>query len=135
MVMAEKDVTFETREDASNRKKLGKAGENKGEVNNNLDKQENEPDDDNSGSDDDESDSDFRVKEKPKKKEDTVIIELPNDILSNSEVCAMLDRTATISGKALGIVSSYLKSGKVDGKEADLSKFNLSRPSLEKQSE
>ena len=106
MVMGEKDVTFETRKDASNRKKLGKAGGDKGEVNNNLDKTQNEPDDDTSDHDDDnERDSDFKVKEKPKQKEDTIIIELPKDILNSSEVCAMLDRTATTSRKAVGIVS------------------------------
>ena len=59
MVMAEKDLTFETRKDASNRKKLGKAGEHTGGVNNNPDKPENEPDDDNSECDDNERDSDF----------------------------------------------------------------------------
>ena len=133
MVMGGKDVTFETRKDASNRKKLGKAGGDKGEVNNNLDKTQNEPDDDTSDHDDDNKrDSDFKVKEKPKKKEDTIIIELPKDILNSSEVCAMLDRTATTSRKAVGIVSSILKSGKIDGQAADLSKFTLSRPSLER---
>ena len=113
--MAEKDVTFEARKDASNRKKLGKEGGDKGQVTNNLDKPENEPDDDNSDHDDDKRDSDFNVKEKPKKKENTITIELPKDILNSSEVCAMLDRTATPSRKAVGIVSSILKSGKIDG--------------------
>ena len=43
----------------------------------------------------------------------------------------MLDRTATTSRNAEGIVSSILKSGKIDGHGVDLTKFTLSRNSLE----
>ena len=67
-----------------------------------------------------------------KKKEDTVLIELPKDIFNNPEVCSMLDRTATTSRKAVGVVSTIIKSGKIQGKEADLSQFILSRKTLER---
>ena len=133
MILGEKDATFEARKDVSNQKKLKKAGGDDREVNNNLNKTQDESEDDNSDNDgDNEKDSDFKVKEKSKKKSDSVIIELPRDIMNSSEVCAMLDRTATTSRKAVGIVSSILKSGKIDGQAADLSKFTLSRPSLER---
>ena len=67
-----------------------------------------------------------------KKKKDTVLLELPKDIMNSPEVCAMLDRTGTTSRKAIGVVSSILKSGEIDGKDADLSSFSLSRAGLEK---
>ena len=133
MILGEKDATFEARKNVSNQKELKNTGGDDREVNNNLNKTQDESEDDNSDNDgDNEKDSDFKVKEKSKKKSDYVIIELPRDIMNNSEVCAMLDRTATTSRKAVGIVSSILKSGKIDGHAADLSLFTLSRPSLER---
>ena len=44
----------------------------------------------------------------------------------------MLDRTGTSSRNAIGVVSTILKTGKIEGKEADLSQFTLSRSSLER---
>ena len=133
MILGEKDATFEARKDVRNQKELKNTGGDDREVNNILNKTQDESEDDTSDIDgDNEKDSDFKVKEKSKKKSDYVIIELPRYIMNNSEVCAMLDRTATTSRKAVGIVSSILKSGKIDGQAADLSKFTLSRPSLER---
>ena len=44
----------------------------------------------------------------------------------------MLDRTAITSRNAVRIVSSILKSGKIDGHGVDFTKFTLSRNSLER---
>jgi hypothetical protein len=52
--------------------------------------------------------------------------------MNSPEVCAMLGRTGTKSRKAIGVVSSILISGKIDGKDADLSSFSLSRTGLER---
>ena len=52
--------------------------------------------------------------------------------MNSPEVCAMLDRTATTSRKAVGILSSILMSGKIGDQEADLNQFTLSRSSLER---
>ena len=82
--------------------------------------------------DEDPEDDDFIVKPGNKKKKDTVLLELPKDIMNSPEVCAMLDKTGTTSRKAIGVVSSILKSGKIDGKDADLSSFSLSRAGLER---
>ena len=82
--------------------------------------------------DDQEDDTDFSVKSRHQKKSETVLIELPRDLMNSPEVVSMLDRTGTTSRKAVGVVSSILKTGKIDGKEADLSQFSLSRPGLER---
>ena len=66
------------------------------------------------------------------RKSKTVLVELPRDILNNPEVVGMLDRTGTSSRNAIGVVSTILKTGKIEGKGADLSQFNLSRSSLER---
>ena len=52
--------------------------------------------------------------------------------MNSPELCAMLDRTATSSRKAVGLVSSLLRSGKIDGKQVDLNQFSISRPTLER---
>ena len=78
-----------------------------------------------------ENDKDYSHKKRYKKKE-TVLVELPTDILNSPEVCSMLDRTDTTSRKAVGVISSILKTGKVDGKQVDLSQFKISRPTLER---
>ena len=56
-----------------------------------------------------------------KRKSKTVMVELPRDILNNPKVVGMLDRTGTSSRNAIGVVSTILKTGKIEGKEADLS--------------
>ena len=53
-------------------------------------------------------------------------MELPRDIMNSPTVVAMLDRTGQTSRTAVGLVSTLLKTGKVDGKETDLSEFILS---------
>ena len=78
------------------------------------------------------NDTDFKVPTPRHKKQDSVLIELPRDILNSPDVCSMLDRTVTSSRKAVGVVSSIIKAGKINGKEADLSNFILSRPTLER---
>ena len=50
--------------------------------------------------------------------------------MNSPEVCAMLDRTATSSRKAVGLVSSLLRSGKIGGKQVDLNQFSISSPTL-----
>ena len=70
---------------------------------------------------DEENDKDFLMKSKYKKKEKTVLLELPRDIMNSPDVVSMLDRTGTTRRKAVGVVSSILKSGKIDGKEVELS--------------
>ena len=81
-------------------------------------------------SDPDEDDSDYTEKSRRKvKKDNKVLIELPRDLMNSPEMCAMLDRTGTTSRMAIGEV---LKSGKIDGKEADLSEFSLSSSGLER---
>ena len=74
---------------------------------------------------DSDTDQDFNCNQKTKRPK-TVMIELPVDILSSPDVCSMLDRTGTSSRKAVGVISSVLKSGKVDGEKVDLQQFNLS---------
>ena len=92
-----------------------------------------EPEDNNSSENDEEDkDSNYNYKQRNKKKEDYVIIELPRDIMNSPEVCAMSDRTATTSRKAVGILSSILMTGKIGDQEADLNQFTLSRSSLER---
>ena len=80
--------------------------------------------DNESENDDQEDETDFTVKSRYQKKSQTVLIELPRDILNSPEVCSMLDRTGTTSRKAVGVVSSILRTGKIDGKQADLSQFH-----------
>ena len=78
-------------------------------------------------------DDDFELASgKQFKKKNTVLIELPKDILNSPDVCSMLDRTATTSRIAVGVISSVIKAGKIAGKDADLSHFTLSRSSLER---
>ena len=92
-----------------------------------------ENDDDESDDDvDKENDKDFICKKKFKKKTETVLVELPRDILNSPDVVSMLDRTGTSSRKAVGVVSSILKTAKIDGQQVDLSEFSLSRPGLER---
>ena len=52
-------------------------------------------------------DDDFIVKQRNRKKKDTVLFELPKDIMNNQEVCAMLERTGTTSRKAIGVSVIY----------------------------
>ena len=86
-----------------------------------------------SGEDEDqENDKDFTCKGKFRKKTETVLVELPRDIMNSPDVVSMLDRTGTTSRKAVGVVSSILKTGKIDGQQVDLSEFSLSRPGLER---
>ena len=81
---------------------------------------------------DTENSSNFSANSRHKKKSSTVLIELPRDILNNPELVGMLDRTGTTSRKAVGVVSSILKTGKIDGKVADLSNFSISRATLDR---
>ena len=134
MEMAERDISFEARKDLNMQRSSGKTG---GEgVNIESENVHIEPEDIAAGEtdviDEDDKDFDFETKKKTKKKEDFVLVELPKDIMNNPDVVAMLDRTATTSRHAVGIVSSILKSGKIDGQGLDLNKFTLSRNSLER---
>ena len=81
--------------------------------------------------DNEKTDTDFICKDKFKKKTETVLVELPRDILNSPGVVSMLDRTGTSSRKAVGVVSSILKTGKIEGQQVDLSEFSLSRTGLE----
>ena len=49
------------------------------------------------------------------KKKETVLVELPRDILNSPNVVAMMDRTGQTTRKVVGLVSTLLKSGKVYG--------------------
>ena len=133
MLMDLKDTTYEERLENRKQKKLNKKGSGgksvkKNEVATSLSDSDHEDSED----DDQEDDTDFSVKSRHQKKSETVLIELPRDILNSPEVCSMLDRTGTTSRKAVGVVSSILRTGKIDGKQADLSQFSLSRPGLER---
>ena len=77
-------------------------------------------------------DKDFTCKDKFSKKTETVMVELPRDILNSPEVVSMLDRTGTSTRKAVGVVSSILKTGKIAGQQVDLSEFSLSSAGLAK---
>ena len=83
---------------------------------------------------DNNNDKDYNDKNQCKKyhKKQTVLVELPTDILNSPDLCSMLDRTGTTCNKAIGVVSSVLKSGKVDGKEVDLSQFKISKKTLQR---
>ena len=132
MTMGERDVSYETRKKINferarrndERKKMEEIEESQGQSqadsDSSLDENENEVNED------------FIYTRRVKKKSDTVVIELPRDILNTPSICAMLDRTGTTSRAAVGVVSTILKSGKIDGNEADLSSFTISRSSLER---
>ena len=136
MMMGDRDPTYENRVDASILKKKKNIDLDEGVRKAQQQKKAKQPpkylDHDENVVDEDLEDDDFIVKPRLKKKKDTVLLELPTDIMNSPEVCAMLDRTGTTSRKAIGVVSSILKSGKIDGKDADLSSFSLSRAGLER---
>ena len=134
MVMGAKDTSYEERLETNLQKKLTNTVSvsadpgkllNVQESNNNNDVTEVE-NEDNHG-----NDKDYSINIRNKKKE-TVLVELPTDILNSPEVCSMLDRTNTTSRKAVGVVSSILKTGKIDGKQVDLAQFKISRQTLER---
>ena len=131
MVMGERDKTYEKRKENSYSKKVGKGDSTKSKVSKNIDEEvvEVEPDNALCENDDDGKDSDF-INNKVTGKERTILVELPRDIMNNNEVCSMLDRTATTSRNAVGIVSSILKSGKIDGQSVNLDEFSLSHTTL-----
>ena len=135
MVMGEADTSYKSRVDKNNMKKQKNIGSSQAGCSSStdtgvvVDENENMIENEN---DKDVMDTDFEYKGKHKKKNESVIVELPADIMNNPELCSMLDRTATSSRKAVGLVSSILKCGKIDGKQVDLNQFSLSRASLEK---
>ena len=65
------------------------------------------------------------ILEKFKKKSETVLVELPRDIMNSPDVVSMLDRTGTSSRKAVGVVSSILKTATIGGQQVDLSEYSL----------
>ena len=134
MVMGVRDPSYELRVDNSNLKKKRKLDLQLEVRNgNSVTKQPlTSNDHDENVEDNDLEDMDFSVKQTNRKKDDMVLIELPRDLMNSPEVCAMLDRTGTSSRKAIGVVSSIIKAGKIDGKEADLANFSLSRTDLER---
>ena len=134
MVMDLKDTTYEERLEKRKQKKLKKkkGGDESVKENEVATGDSDDVGDNESENDDQEDETDFTVKSRYQKKSQTVLIELPRDILNSPEVCSMLDRTGTTSRKAVGVVSSILRTGKIDGKQADLSQFSLSRPGLER---
>ena len=138
MVMGDRFPSYENRVDASSLKKKKNLELEEGVRKAQQQKKAKQPpkyiDHDENVVDEDLEDDDFIVKPRNRKKKDTVLLELPTDIMNSPEVCAMLDRTGTTSRKAIGVVSSILKSGKIDGKDADLSSFSLSRTGLERES-
>ena len=127
MVMGSKDTSYEMRVVRSQQRSVTSTGLKQLVISNNNEVIEEE--DVQSVAKD--KDEDYQGNDN-KKKKDTIVIELPVDILNSPEVCSMLDRTGTTSRKAVGVVSSVLKTGKVDGKPVDLSEFKLSRPTLER---
>ena len=135
MVMGLRDTSYEERVDKNTQRNINSQGLNPEAGNEYPKVAENEENEAMEGNiqynDDEEKDANFSVKRR-RKKNQTVLVELPADIMNSPEVCAMLDRTGTTSRKAVGVVSSILRTGKVDGKQVDLSQFTLSRPSLER---
>ena len=69
---------------------------------------------------------------KVKEEDKVVLVKLPRDIMNSPDVVSMLDRTGTSSRKAVGVVSSILKTATIGGQQVDLSEFSLSRPGLER---
>ena len=130
MVMGVKDVSYECRKDMCIKKKIGTKKDEAyvstepSVITQDVDKEtvmaENS------------EDEELTVKEKSKKKLDTVTLQLPRDIMNSPEVCSMLDRTGTTTRKAVRNVSSILKAGTVDGEATYLSLFTISRSSLER---
>ena len=131
MVMGEKDSSYERRVN-SNLKKKQKVAENLGSPSSTVDEDVdyNENIVENDRDEEDIEDKDFAFKARHKKQNDTVLVELPKDIMNNPGVCAMLDRTGTSIREAVGVVSSILKSGVSGGKQVDLNQFSLSTSSL-----
>ena len=114
-----------------------KSGEGSGEVTGHDSIQEfltqQQPDSDSeSENEETDKDKDFTCKDKFSKKTETVLVELPRDILNSPEVVSMLDRTGTSTRKAVGVVSSILKTGKRAGQQVDLSESSLSSAGLAK---
>ena len=135
MVMGGRDITYEMRKDKSNSKKVGivdRSNSKIDDISNAEGVESAEDSSDDNHDDDDERDSEFENKIRSVKNKNTILVELPRDIMNNNEVCTMLDRTATTTRNAVGIVSSILKSGKVDGQALDLNEFTLSRTSLDR---
>ena len=126
MVMGEKDNSYERRVDNNTIKKQQGEGSSKaGSSSNDADVDENDNvNEDESENEDNDQDKEYAHKERHKKK-DSVLLELPKDIMNSPELCAMLDR------KAVGLVFSLLRSGKIDGQQVDLNQFSISRPTLE----
>ena len=132
MTLGMRDLSYEERRDKNQEKKTAKLG---GEVSQESVEKGDREDDSNveeESDEDTENSSNFSAKSRHKKKSSTVLIELPRDILNNPELVGMLDRTGTTSRKAVGVVSSILKTGKIDGKVADLSNFSISRATLDR---
>ena len=132
MVMGEKDVSFVERLEKNKLRKKNGEGEKGMSSQENVNQLPTQESDMESEEEDQEGDKDFFRKDRFKKKTDTVIVELPRDIMNSPDVVSMLDRTGTTSRKAVGVVSSILKTGKIDGQQLDLSQFSLSRPGLER---
>ena len=134
MVMDDRDLGYEERLVANQSRKISTATVQSGVTSSQASEGsvrilENESGDEVSENED--NNDNFTCKGKFKKKE-TVLVELPRDIMNSPTVVAMLDRTGQTSRTAVGLVSTLLKTGKVDGKETDLSEFILSPSTAER---
>ena len=135
MIMGQRDPTYEQRVENSvirKKKKLEMDDEVRQGQSNSFTEKIQMDNHDEMVMDEDDEDTDFSVTDRNRNKIDKVLVELPKDIMNTPEVCAMLDRTGTTSRKAVGVVASILKSGKIDGKAVDLSSFSLSSKNLER---
>ena len=64
------------------------------------------------------------------KKSETVVVEMPRNILKSPEVTGMLDRLKMTSNSAMGIFSTMIKASTINGKQPDLNEFTCSTSTL-----
>ena len=63
-------------------------------------------------------------------KSETVVVEMPRNILKSPEVTGMLDRLKMTSNSAMGIFSAVIKASTINGQQADLNEFTCSTSTL-----
>ena len=80
---------------------------------------------------DDDNDDEFLGATPAKiKKSETVVVEMPRNILKSPEVTAMFDRLKMTSNSAMGIFSTVIKASTTNGKRANLNEFSCCTSTL-----
>ena len=80
-----------------------------------------------------EDNSDYSKTAKKTKRPDKITLEIPKAPFNDPFVAATLDRLKITSNQAMGIFGALVKTSMVDGQQAELKQFTVSKRTLERQ--